>query len=204
MGTQVKEHDHECCGGGQGHAQSAAEKKSGAAGAAYYCPMCSGVESEAPGDCPKCGMALEKAASLAAPASGKTIYTCPMHPEIERDTPGDCPKCGMALEPKTVAAAGAEEEGDSAEFVDMRRRFRVSVVLSVPVFVIAMADMLPSRPLRGLAGPHAWNWVMLALSAPVVWWCGWPFLVRGAKSVVTRHLNMFTLIGLGVSVAWLY
>ena len=106
----------------------------------YFCPMCEGVESDTPGSCPKCGMALERNPLFRAPA--KTIYTCPMHPQIEQDHPGDCPICGMALEPKTAVAGGAEE---NAELRDMTRRLWIGGALSLPVFVLAMSHLLPCR-----------------------------------------------------------
>jgi Cu+-exporting ATPase len=127
-------------------------------------------------------------------------YTCPMHPEVVRDAPGDCPKCGMALESRTVSA----EEGESAELADMRRRFWVSVVLTVPLFLVAMADFIPGRPLENLASSRTLSWLELALGAPVVLWGGWPFFVKGWRSIKYRSLNMFTLIGLGTGVAFLY
>ncbi|MEM7147414.1 MAG: copper-translocating P-type ATPase [Verrucomicrobiota bacterium] len=129
-----------------------------------------------------------------------------MHPEVERDGPADCPICGMALEPKGGVAAMGEEADDAgnAEYEDMRRRFWVSLVFAVPVFVIAMVEMVPGNPLTRLAGGRVWALVMMVLATPVIWWCGWPFLVRAWRSVVNRHLNMFTLVGLGVLVAWGY
>ncbi|MEJ2717334.1 MAG: copper-translocating P-type ATPase [Deltaproteobacteria bacterium] len=123
-----------------------------------------------------------------------------MHPEVVRDEPGNCPKCGMALEPRTVTA----EDEESAELVDMRRRFWVSVVLAVPVFVIAMGDLIPGRPLERLASPDVLTYVQFLLATPVVLWCGWPFFVRGYHSILHRSLNMFTLISLGVAVAYIY
>lgn len=144
-----------------------------------------------------CGMALEAAG---VPQLGSAVvYTCPMHPEIERDEPGDCPVCGMALEAKSV-----ELSEDSGELDDMRRRFWISVVFTLPVFVIAMGDMLPGRPFSSLAPPSTWNWVMLVFSTVTVGWAGWPLLARGAASIRHRSLNMFTLIALGVSAAWIY
>ncbi|HSD10571.1 MAG TPA: heavy metal translocating P-type ATPase, partial [Candidatus Binatia bacterium] len=134
------------------------------------------------------------------PAAGKTRYTCPMHPEIVRDAPGSCPICGMALEPTAVTA----EEEESAEFVDMRRRFVVSAVLTVPLVVIAMRGMLPGRPLEHLASAGVFHWIECVLATPVVLWGGWPFFVRAWRSIENRNLNMFTLIGLGVTVAWTY
>jgi len=143
-------------------------------------------------------MALEPAAPPLQ--ATKTQYTCPMHPEILRDAPGDCPLCGMALEPTTVIL----DEAPNPELVDMTRRFWVSLVLSVPVFVIAMADLIPGRPLDGLASERTWGWVQFAIASPVVLWGGKPFFERGWTSLVTRNLNMFTLIAIGTGVAYLY
>jgi len=140
-------------------------------------------------------------AAKARPAepSGGAVYTCPMHPEVVRDAPGACPICGMALEPRTVTV----EDGPNAELVDMARRFWVAAVLTLPVFLVAMSDMLPGRPLHVL-DVRLLNWVQLLLATPVVLWCGWPFFVRGWASVVNRSPNMFTLIALGVGTAYLY
>ncbi len=164
----------------------------------YTCPMHAEIRQVGPGSCPKCGMGLEQT-SPAAPTS-RTEWTCPMHPEIVRDMPGSCPKCGMALEARTVS--GDEEE--NPELADMRRRFWGSAALAVPLFLVAMADFLPGRPLENLASPHTLGWVELALGTPVVLWGGWPFFVRGWQSIQYRSLNMFTLIGLGTGVAYLY
>ncbi len=166
-------------------------------GATYICPMDPEVRGETPGSCPKCGMALEPEVPT-APAT-RTQYTCPMHPEIVRDEPGSCPICGMALEPMTVTV----EEEENVELVDMRRRFWVSTALSLPVFLIAMGEFLPGA-LGRLASLGWLSWVELALATPVILWGGWPFFVRGWQSVVTRNLNMFTLIALGVGVAYVY
>jgi len=127
-------------------------------------------------------------------------WTCPMHPEIVRDGPGACPICGMALEPMTITA----EEPENEELRDMTRRFLVGVALTVPTLVIGMADLIPGRPLEGLLMPTAATWAQFALATPVVLWGGWPFFVRGWQSIVNRSLNMFTLIGLGVAVAYGY
>jgi P-type Cu+ transporter len=128
-----------------------------------------------------------------------TVYTCPMHPEVRRTKPGPCPLCGMALEPEGVAT-----EEDTSELDDMTRRFWVSAALSLPLFIYAMADMLPGAPLHGLLPEGAAQWIQLLLATPVVLWGGWPFLVRGVQSLRTMNLNMFTLIALGVSVAYLF
>jgi Cu+-exporting ATPase len=130
----------------------------------------------------------------------KVEYTCPMHPQIVRAAPGSCPICGMALEPRTVSL----NEGENQELVDMRRRFWVSAVLSIPVFAIGMSEFIPGTPLGRLAPTTVWSWIQFALASPVVLWGGWPFFVRGWQSVVNRSPNMFTLIGLGVSVAYIY
>jgi Cu+-exporting ATPase len=164
-------------------------------GSVYTCPMHSEVRQDHPGTCPKCGMALEPAS--VAPTT-KVEYTCPMHPQIVRDEPGSCPLCGMALEPRTVTV----EEGPNPELADMSRRFWAGFVLSVPVFLLAMADMLPGRPLHAYTA--ILNWVQLLLATPVVLWCGWPFFQRAWTSVKFRSPNMFTLIALGVGAAYLY
>jgi Cu+-exporting ATPase len=132
-------------------------------------------------------------------AKGQVEYTCPMHPEVVRDQPGSCPLCGMALEPRTVTV----EEAPNPELADMSRRFWVGLVLSLPVFLLAMADMIPGRPLHFL-DMRLVNWVQLALATPVVLWCGWPFFQRAWQSIVHASPNMFTLIALGVGAASLY
>jgi P-type Cu+ transporter len=163
----------------------------------YTCPMHPEIQQGHPGDCPKCGMALEP---LSPPASMiKTQYTCPMHPEIIRDEAGDCPKCGMALEPVVI-----EHEEDNHELIDMTRRFWVSVVLALPVFISAMGSEFWPDAFSELIKPQTRQWFELILATPVVFWSGWPFFVKGWTSIKTRHLNMFTLIALGVGVAWTY
>ncbi|HSO66545.1 MAG TPA: heavy metal-binding domain-containing protein, partial [Desulfatirhabdiaceae bacterium] len=166
----------------------------------YTCPMHPEIQQQGPGHCPKCGMALEPmGVPAAAPKATQTEYTCPMHPEVVQDHPGNCPKCGMALEPVTFSG---EEKNE--ELIDMSRRFWVCTVLALPVFFLAMiADMMPSWLPNGLT-MQAVQWIEFALATPVVLWGGWPFFVRGWQSVRTWNLNMFTLIALGVSVAWRY
>lgn len=176
---------------------SAASQKETGKAAAYTCPMHPEVQQPGPGNCPKCGMALELMSVEVA--TTKTEYTCPMHPEVLQDHPGSCPKCGMALEPRTVSI---EEKNE--ELIDMTRRFWVSSVLALPVFILAMiADLLPAWLPAGLS-MHNVQWIEFGLATPVVLWGGWPFFVRGWQSVLTWNLNMFTLIGLGVAVAWIY
>jgi Cu+-exporting ATPase len=133
-------------------------------------------------------------------AADSRPYTCPMHQEVRQVGPGSCPKCGMALEPVEVAAA---DEAPSAELTDMGRRFWVSLVLTIPVFALAMADVAAPRAAARL-GPGTRLWIQLILTAPVVLWGGWPFFVRGVQSIVTRHLNMFTLIAIGTGAAFGY
>jgi len=166
-------------------------------GAMYFCPMCPGQEKKGPGICKVCGMALEP---MAAPRlAEKTEYVCPMHPEVVSDDPGACPKCGMALEPRTVTL-----DEENPELDDMSRRFKISVVLAVPVFLLAMlADLAPAWLPSGLSMGTV-QWIEFALATPVVLWGGWPFFERFVLSLKTWNLNMFTLIGLGVSVAWIY
>ena len=163
---------------------------------AYLCPMDPEVRSDKPGACPKCGMALEPE-EVTAPRD-RTEYVCPMHPEIVRSEPGACPICGMALEPRTVAAIEAE----NPELVDMTRRFYIATALTVPVFLMAMGEMLPGAALRGLMSSTTQGWLEMALSTPVVLWAGWPFFQRMWASFVNRHLNMFTLIGIGTGAAY--
>jgi P-type Cu+ transporter len=177
--------------------QTPASSATNTPAAAYVCPMCPEVRESKPGACPSCGMALEPEFPA---ATRKTEYTCPMHPEIVRDQPGPCPICGMALEPRTVSAS----EEDNPELRDMTRRFWISVALTAPLLIIAMADMLPNMPVQRVL-PAAWlPWIELLLATPVVLWGGWPFFQRGWASVANRSTNMFTLIAMGTGVAYFY
>jgi Cu+-exporting ATPase len=145
-----------------------------------------------------------------APTAGRTLdiglgtldstYTCPMHPEIVRDAPGSCPICGMALEPRTASL----EQEENPELREMSLRFWVSVTLSVPLLLIAMSEFIPGLDLESLMPLRVWGWIEMALATPVVLWGAWPFFVRGWQSLVNRSLNMFTLIALGVSVAYVF
>ena len=133
---------------------------------------------------------------------GSQVYTCPMHPGVEKQGPGSCPKCGMALEPRAVSLTAEEK---NPEYEDMRKRFIVGAILTLPLVIIAMRDLIPGgRLLDSLFAAKTYEWLELILATPVVIWAGWPFFIRGVQSVVNRSLNMFTLIGLGVSVAYLY
>ncbi len=186
---------------GLGHASSAAPvAREGAHGSddrVYTCPMHPEIRQLGPGTCPKCGMALEPAD--VGPAASKTQYTCPMHPQIVRDEPGNCPICGMTLEPRTVTVDDA-----NPELIDMTRRLWVSVAFAIPVVILTMGHMIPGDPLGHIASLRIMSWVEFALTTPVVLWAGWPLLLRGWQSVVNRSLNMFTLIAMGVGVAYLY
>jgi Cu+-exporting ATPase len=198
--------EHSCCDSkpsddSHSHHEHAAAAVNPSTAAKYFCPMCPGVESDKPGDCPKCGMALERNPAWVAPAAGKIIYTCPMHPEVQQEHPGDCPKCGMALEPKTISATPDKE---NHELAGMTRRFWIGAALTLPVFLLAMAHMIPSlRHQEWLTGDVS-RWIQFVFSSPVVAWAGWPFFKRGLRSIVTWHLNMFTLIAIGVGAAYVF
>lgn len=185
-------------GAGAGAGAPASAKTAAAGVADYVCPMDPEVHEDEPGACPKCGMALEPAVPGAP--STKTEYVCPMHPQIVRPEPGSCPICGMALEPRFVTA----EAEENPELTSMTRRFWVSVALTAPILLAAMGAYLPGARLEKLISVRALTWVELILATPVVLWGGWPFFVRGWQSIINRSLNMFTLIGLGVAVAYGY
>ena len=211
-------HDHAgtaylfCCGGCQAAFRSdpeaflrAREEAAGhdaahhghASAAAYVCPMCPEVRETEPVPCPSCGMALEPELA-AVPATG-VEYTCPMHPEVVREAPGACPACGMALEPQAVA----QDEAPNPELVDMTRRCRIAAAIGLPVFFLAMTEMIAGASALPLSRTVS-NWIQLACAVPVVLWAGRPFFERGWASVVNRSPNMFTLIALGVGAAFLY
>tara|TARA_R110002049_G_C9178700_1_gene563514 strand:- start:29899 stop:32499 length:2601 start_codon:yes stop_codon:yes gene_type:complete len=164
----------------------------------YTCPMHPEVVQDHPGSCPKCGMALELM-SLPVIGASKEEYTCPMHPEVVQDHPGSCPVCGMALELRVTSI-----EEDDSELKDMTRRFWISAFLTIPVFISAMSAEFWPQFVDALLAPKMRQWFELILATPVVLWGGWVFFVRGWQSVITRNLNMFTLIGLGIAVAWGY
>ena len=146
------------------------------------------------------GAVVQLMPAAPAPAVEGAVYTCPMHPEVVQSQPGACPKCGMALEPQTVTA----EEEVNPELADMQRRFWASLVLTVPVFALAMSDVLPGQPVQHALGARFITWIQLLLATPVVLWGGWPFFARGWASLVNRSLNMFTLIALGTGTAYVY
>src|SRR4029079_13703895 len=182
-----------------GHAAATVNR---ACAAKYFCPMCAGVESDQPGDCSKCGMALERNPAWVAPVPSKTVYTVPSQTEVRQDHPGDCPICGMPLEPLAVEAVADDEE--DAELRDMTKRFWIRAALTLPVFVLAMAHMVPVLAIQAWGDSHASRWIQFVLTTPVVFWAGWPFFRRGWRSIVTGRLNMFTLIAIGVGAAYVF
>src|SRR5215813_2677988 len=161
------------------------------------CPRHPEIRKNEPGSCPKCGIALEPAA-ITRPMS-KVEYTCPMHPQIVRNAPGFCPICGMALEPRTVTG-----EEENRELVEMTRRFKIGVILTIPLLLLAMSDLIPGQPVQHAISMSVLKYIQLALATPVVLWGGWPFFQRGWASIVNRSLNMFTLIAIGTGVAYCY
>ena len=157
------------------------------------------VVSDKPGSCPKCGMALER--NPAWKPEKKVIFTCPMHPQIEQDHPGNCPICGMVLEPKT---APPDSEEDDSELRDMSLRFWIGAALTLPIFVLAMTHLVPALGHTEWVSGEVSRWTQFVLSTPVVVWAAWPFFQRAWASLVNRHLNMFTLIAMGVGAAYLF
>ncbi|MCW2960728.1 MAG: ATPase [Thermoleophilia bacterium] len=178
------------------HAPSPEIEAAAPGAARFTCPMHPEVRSDSPGSCPKCGMALEPL----MPTVAQVLYTCPMHPEIVRSEPGSCPICGMALEPMLPTG----EADDGGELGYMSRRLWVSVAFTIPVLLLAMGEYVIGGAIDDLLPGRALTLVMLVLSTPPIVWGGWPFFVRGVQSVVNRSLNMFTLIALGVAVAYTY
>ena len=164
----------------------------------YYCPMfCEGekVYDDA-GDCPVCGMDLVKAPDLDA---AKILFTCPMHPEIIQDHPGSCPICGMDLVPMEP-----KDSEENKAYNELWRKMKISLLFTIPIFIISMSDMIPNNPLMKIMDAEKWNWIQLILSIPVVFYACWMFFVRAWKSIITWNLNMFTLIGIGSGVAFLF
>src|SRR5690606_15783498 len=150
-----------------------------------------------PGDCPVCGMDLVEEVNLSTPESQQ--WTCPMHPEVVRDEPGDCPICGMDLVPMEPSISAEE-----ANYKRLSRKFWWAVAFTLPIFLIAMSEMLPDNPLYRVMDQQYWNWVQFALSLPVVFYATWMFFERAWRSILTWNPNMFALIGIGAGVAWLF
>ena len=182
---------------------SAIEKKEeqakGKGTGSYYCPMhCEGNKNyDQAGDCPVCGMDLVEEQRLTATSAEK--WTCPMHPEIVKDQAGACPICGMDLVPMQ-----ADQSAEEKSYKKLMQKFWVAVAFTLPIFFIAMSEMIPNNPLYGVFEQKYWNWIQFALSIPVVFYATWMFFERAFKSIKTRNLNMFTLIGIGSGAAWLF
>ncbi|WP_264553572.1 heavy metal translocating P-type ATPase [Flavobacterium sp. N2038] len=162
----------------------------------YYCPMhCEGDKTyDKPGDCPVCGMDLVPQVVISA-----AKYTCPMHPEVISDEPGDCPICGMDLVPMQ-----ASDKEENKTYSDLLKKMKLAILFTLPIFIISMSEMIPNNPLYTIMSIEKWNWVQFLFSLPVLFYAGWMFFVRAWKSIITWNLNMFTLIGIGTSVAFLF
>ncbi|MGB5780785.1 MAG: heavy metal translocating P-type ATPase, partial [Eudoraea sp.] len=165
----------------------------------FYCPMhCEGDKTyDQPGDCPVCGMDLIEEQNVSFTASNQ--YTCPMHPEIVRDEPGSCPICGMDL-----VLRQPDRSSEDKNYKKLLKKFWIAVAFTLPIFVIAMSEMLPDNPFYDVMEQKNWNWIQFALSLPVVFYATWMFFERAYRSIKTWNLNMFTLIGIGAGVAWLF
>ena len=175
------------------------EKPNGKGTGTFYCPMhCEGEKTyDKPGDCPVCGMDLIEEQNLSVATSEQ--WTCPMHPEIVKDEAGSCPICGMDLVP--MEANTSEED---KTYKRLLRKFWIAVAFTVPIFLIAMSEMLDNNPLYTILEQKYWNWIQFALSIPVVFYATWMFFKRAWISIKTMNLNMFTLIGIGSGIAWLF
>ena len=163
----------------------------------FYCPMhCEGEKMyDKAGDCPVCGMHLVQEQTVAQ----KAQYTCPMHPEIIRDAPGSCPICGMNLVPMQPS-----DSDESKVYDDLWKKMKIAILFTVPVFLIAMISMIPNNPLMKIMDMQKWNYVQFILTLPVIFYACWIFFVRAWKSIITWNLNMFTLVGIGTGVAFLF
>ncbi len=204
--------DHACCREGHAHDAHQGHYEKGHDGhgtggeavepsraAKYFCPMCEGVESPQPGDCPKCGMRLERNPSYRG--QQEPIWICPMHPEVEQDHPGTCPKCGMDLE-----RMGGEGEGDeeAQEIRSLGRKTLIASLLTIPILLLAFDSMIPGLSFERFLSPRVQGWLEFIIATPVILWAGGMFFARGWRSIVNRSLNMFTLIALGVGAAYAY
>jgi heavy metal translocating P-type ATPase len=197
--TQVKENHHHDHQHKHDHHVVKNEKESGGK---YFCPMrCEEDKTyDAPGDCPVCGMDLKKEEARPMQVDKKTIYTCPMHPEVKQDHPGSCPKCGMDLVPENAEETSEDEKA----YKKMAKKFWIAVILSVPIFIIAMSHFFPFLKLEEIASKKVWGWIEFALATPVVFYSSWEFFKRGWSSIVRWMPNMWTLISIGVGAAYLF
>tara|TARA_R100000306_G_scaffold17268_1_gene21264 strand:+ start:6563 stop:9103 length:2541 start_codon:yes stop_codon:yes gene_type:complete len=170
-----------------------------AKGTKFYCPMhCEGDKTyDEPGDCPVCGMDL--VADVSTTPSASEEWTCPMHPEVIKDQPGSCPICGMDLVPKKPDLSAEEKT-----YNKLIKKFWLALGFTLPIFLIAMSEMIPNNPLYDILNQKYWNWIQLGLSLPVVFYATWMFFERAYRSIKTWNLNMFTLIGIGAGVAWIF
>lgn len=175
------------------------EKPKGKGTGTFYCPMhCEGDKTyDKPGDCPVCGMDLVEEVNLSATTSEQ--WTCPMHPEVIKDESGSCPICGMDLVPMEPDLSAEEKS-----YKKLLKKFWIAVAFTLPIFIIAMSEMIPNNPLYDVLELKYWNWIQFALSFPVVFYATWMFFERAYRSIKTWNLNMFTLIGIGAGVAWLF
>ena len=175
------------------------DKPKGKGTGVFYCPMrCEGDKTyDKAGDCPVCGMDLVEEQNLST--SNTEQWTCPMHPEIVQDEPGSCPICGMDLVPMQADLSSEEKT-----YKKLSKKFWIATAFTLPIFFIAMSEMIPNNPLYELMGQKQWNWVQFFLSIPVVFYATWMFFERAYRSIKTWNLNMFTLIGIGAGVAWLF
>jgi P-type Cu+ transporter len=167
----------------------------------YTCPMDPEVQQDHPGACPKCGMSLER--NLISDEPTKIIFTCPMHPQIQQDRPGICPICGMTLEPRS-RGVGVGDEEELKEATSLSRKFWISLVLTIPVLILAMGHAIPGLHLDAIVPRQIGKWIEFGLTTPVVLWAGGFFFTRAWQSIVNRSLNMFTLIAAGVGAAYVY
>ncbi|WP_456300206.1 heavy metal translocating P-type ATPase [Salinimicrobium sediminilitoris] len=174
------------------------KKPQGKGTGTYYCPMhCEGDKTyDKPGDCPVCGMDLVEEVSLTVQPDQ---YTCPMHPEVVEDEPGSCPICGMDL-----VRIEPDLTGEQKTYNKLVKKFKIAVAFTLPIFLIAMGEMIPGNPIYEWMSMEAWNWIQFVLSLPVVFYATWMFFERAYRSVRSWNLNMFTLIGIGAGVAWLF
>lgn len=202
-GESNKEHQHHHAHGHHHkehkHTHHHSIKSTGKGNGVFYCPMqCEGDKTyDQPGDCPVCGMHLVEEQNLNS--SSVTQWTCPMHPEVIKDEPGDCPICGMDLVPKEPDLSAEEKT-----FNELKKKFWIATAFTLPIFIIAMSEMIPNNPLYDWLSMNTWNWVQFILSIPVVFYATWMFFKRAYSSIVRRSPNMFTLIGIGAGVAWVF
>ena len=181
------------------YASAIKQKPKGEGTGTFYCPMhCEGDKTyDKPGDCPVCGMDLVEEKNLSATTSEK--WTCPMHPEVVKDEPGSCPICGMDLVPMEPDLSAEEKT-----YKKLLKKFWIATTFTLPIFLIAMSEMIADNPLYNILELKYWNWIQFALSIPVVFYATWMFFERAYRSIKTWNLNMFTLIGIGAGVAWLF